>query len=285
MKKENIPDNCNCSSFELIKRKEISSFSFLLRDIENLRKEHKDITKIWYRGQSKKKYELLPSIGRKPKKDELDGYRYQYNGRYTEEGLLDQEKNFLHRFRRRAYPYAEKVLNKWEALFIAQHHGLPTRLLDWTANPLVALFFACSANQNDHATLWAIARIKNEGNDIDVLDLHRNEDPLEYYKEKAVKIIHPFYNSQRIIAQDGIFTYHAEPGKKLDSYAGKKFLEKNLDIKYLLKWIIPSKHKKSIVEELWRIGVSISTVYPDLDRIAEDIWKSEVMWNGKNVGR
>jgi hypothetical protein len=56
-------------------------------------------------------------------------------------------------------------------LFLARHYGLPTRFFDWTANPLAALWFACSDHEIKDGKIWGIARIPCEDFDLDVLSL------------------------------------------------------------------------------------------------------------------
>ena len=80
-----------------------------------------------FRGHSNEDWRLQPSVGRG------DPYR------------LDWERLLLDQFRRLAEPYVTSAgLTEWDWLALAQHHGLPTRLLDWTFNSLVACFFACA---------------------------------------------------------------------------------------------------------------------------------------------
>jgi hypothetical protein len=78
---------------------------------------------ILYRGQ-RDSQPLIPKIGRYP---------------YV--SVEETEKFILAEFERESLPYLRPTPNKWELLSIAQHYGLPTRLLDWTTNPLVALWF------------------------------------------------------------------------------------------------------------------------------------------------
>jgi hypothetical protein len=239
--------------------------------------------KFWYRGLSDCGFELIPGVGRKQ----------HYAGQWLTLSL-DQEKSLLHRFRRRAYPYVERAMTAGEAIFLARHHGLPTRLLDWTANALFALYFACREDQGKAGRVWAMhRRTGTEDQDLDAFKLAQCQDEAELfdylsagtpdpcYPSDAIRIIYPFYNSPRLLAQDGAFTIHSNPWKSIESYEREcdPFKEENLDIERLYRWRVPAEKKANIVKELSSLGVTSRSLFPDLDGVAESLWKMEVLWN------
>jgi hypothetical protein len=244
-------------------------------DISTLH-ELKPKLKFWYRGLSDCHHALIPSIGRE----------LEYAGR-RKTLSPDDKIGLLHRFRRRAYQHLGRTVTAGEALFLARHHELPTRLLDWAANALCALYFACVGNLEQPAKLWAMHRPTRGGNDIDPFKLATKTDEEAVFKflgpasASYLKIIYPFYNSPRLVAQDGAFTVHSNPWRSIESYEAEKFKPMNLHLEALYYWRIPADNKVRIIKELSGLGITERTVYPDLDGLAKSLWETEVLWHGK----
>jgi hypothetical protein len=149
---------------------------------------------------------------------------------------------------------------------IAQHYGLPTRLLDWTENPQAALFFACGHTNKDGLVFVL--------NPVDLNRLSYNDRPrvLDANQDAAIILeylrlgpeqrrdglrtvaINPVWNSDRIVVQKGAFTLH-----------GSRDLELPGDTPSLAAVPIPRDAKDTLRAELERVAINEMTIFPELE--------------------
>jgi FRG domain len=221
----------------------ITSVEELIASTESLTRDSCDY--ILFRGQPNNK-PLLPKVARTdPNKD-------------TTELELKMVKEFR---RRLARERDISTMDAWDILVYAQHHGLSTRLLDWTTNPLFALWFACSDYRSPSDGYIFLLTAKEEA----LLDTSVEKDPLKIKKTYVVK---PNINTSRIRAQSGWFTVHRFSKKE------KQFvdLHQNTSVKgKILMKGIPQNKKLDILKTLDKLGVNEESVYPGPEGTAKHI--------------
>ena len=177
--------------------------------------------------------------------------------------LLEAEQAMFDDFKGRSVPLLEKQPESdWDWLALMQHHGLATRLLDWSVNPLVALWFAVSKPpaEAQPGVLWVF-----QPNERDYFTPSKHEDPFQVSRTRLFK---PRIVTQRIGTQMGWFTVHHF---SLDL---QKFIALEEDSIYkilLTKLIIPAEKFALIRFELDRVGVNAATIFPDLDGLCANI--------------
>lgn len=173
------------------------------------------------------------------------------------------EIKMIKEFRRRLARERDiAAMDDWDILIYAQHHGLSTRLLDWTTNPLFALWFACTEYKSSSDGYIFLLLTKDE----DLLDTSVEKDPFKIKKKSYV--VKPNVNNSRIKAQSGWFTVHRY------SQEAKQFvdLHKNTSIKgNILMKGIPQNKKLDILKTLDKLGVNEESVYQGPEGTAKHI--------------
>ena len=193
-----------------------------------------------YRGHASKEWLLKSSIGR------AEGYNPEL------------EKAIFLQFKQNYYSYTtERPVSDVDLLFLAQHYGLPTRLLDFTYNPMIALYFACESEQESDGRVyvWSLDNKPLMDADSNSRMPHSLE---EIFKLKGARFVVPNY-TDRYKNQKALFLLSDKPNKMFtfitDSY------------------IIKKEYKKQILRDLANLGYDKTLVYPLLDSLCADIKK------------
>lgn len=186
---------------------------------------------------------MKPSIGR------VERYR------------VDQEVRLLEVFKRSSVPFFGHAgpASDWDWLALAQHHGLPTRLLDWTTNPLAALYFASrpASRVNRVGVVFALP--------VHAVERYRpgGEAQADPFSIQEAGIFSPRALASRIVAQRGLFSVHPKPNS-------------NLDVDEIERFEVPGDLKAGMLRVLFSLGVDEAHLMSDVDGLARTLkWRLE----------
>ena len=171
------------------------------------------------------------------------------------------ERQLLKQFQRAVLPHLDRPpVDEWGWLALAQHHGLLTRLLDWTRSPLVALFFAVESGDRDPDGTFDSAVWCWEGLGVPVVDAPERSDQDPFTIQRIVRF-HPPHVTPRITVQKGLFTAHPEPPPDPQSW----------DAGRVVKVVVPHDLRVQVRGSLELLGIDRGALFPDADGIAQGI--------------
>lgn len=176
-----------------------------------------------FRGEPSTEYDLIPSIGR-------------------ENHYLKYEQRLLEEYKSKAISIVkDHSYTDWDWLAYAQHNGVPTRLLDWSTSPLIALYFALESDGEADRVLYAVQYSKY------IYETELSTSPFEIKKDGRYTAPLAF---DRIRAQRGVFTIHKDPTKTFTHRGLKRFVIDGSQVKYFRRY-------------LFKYGIDHWYIYPD----------------------
>lgn len=203
----------------------------------------------------------------------------------------EREARAIRIFRRKAHNYVSdlRILDDdLRCLALMQHHGAPTRLLDFTKSPYVAAFFALENATGDAAVfalntpvLWNAAPTNLPALTPDKIDPRETGNFLTYFANNKHELVwtgEPREMDRRLVAQSGTFVLPGIVGRPveeiLDGYPSRQPL--------LMKLVLPTREiREECMRSLYRMNVTNATLFPDLDGLAKSIaFELEIIWPG-----
>jgi hypothetical protein len=237
------------AAFSNVLKNRVCSLSEYLEVLNALFVDPADV--FWFRGHDNVEWELCPSA-----------LRYPQVSTRIKAILSLAEFRRIQEYRLTKAPGPKETF-KW--LQLAQHYGLPTRLLDWTQSLTTALYFACQ-DHNVDGMVFAIKprdlnRMSLRKATFDVLDPEENAETIQKYldlgPEERVRglrtvAVKPAWNSDRIIMQQGMFTLH-----------GEQFALDRTQAPSLIGLPILKEFKLQLLYQLERVGTAEMFIFPE----------------------
>ncbi len=228
--------------------------------VEHVRNSYSPTELILFRGQQQA-FPLLPKLARLR----------------TRSDMLLSEQDMLTQLKRISIPYLPvPPTNDWDWLALAQHHGMATRLLDWTSNPLVALWFAVEkpADKNKPGVVWLYTPGSN-------VNANKNDSsPFDGTKTRAFQ---PNHITARVVSQQGWFKVHPSNSIAKRTHRNSQSNQSNKFVALeriahaqpnLAKCLIPATEFPAIRNELDRCGLNSSSIYPGLEGLCRYVeWR------------
>jgi hypothetical protein len=245
------------AGFSKVLKNRVRSLSEYLEVLDALFVDPADI--FWFRGHDNAKWKLCPSA-----------LRYR-TGQTRHKAILSLAE--FRRIQEYRFPKAPGPKETFKWLQLAQHYGLPTRLLDWTQSLTTALYFACQNNRVDGMVLAIkprdLNRMSLDKSTVDVLDPEEDAEIIQKYLDLGpdervdglrTVAVRPAWNSDRIIMQQGMFTLH-----------GEQFALDKEQAPSLIGLPILKESKPQLLYQLERVGTGEMFIFPEPEHICNHL--------------
>jgi hypothetical protein len=231
-----------------------------------------------FRGQASAEWSLRSSLS-----------RHVEVSKVSEQVWGLQESRIRRIFQRKCHLFLDDLPEKDELEWLAlmQHHGAPTRLLDFTFSPYVAAFFALERATND-AAVWAINlpllstihdRHKIRGVEVRKADPRHTDAFEKYYLSNRHAFVwqgDPFRMPQRVVAQSGTFLVSSHLGMTVEEILASYPGAGELLVQFVLE---TSKLRAEAMASLYSMNITQATLFPGLDGLARSMaYEFEYSW-------
>ena len=218
-----------------------------------------------YRGAADQKWDLVPSLNRVCAHD------------------LSLESHVFRQFRKYGYAELAEYSGFWSLLPVAQHLGLPTRLLDWTYSPMVAAHFATEDTEyyDRDGVIWQLDLRRFKAQLPEILRMKLRESDSNIFTIGMLEKLIPDFDWMKTLS-DEPYAVFFEPSSMIDRIVNQYALfsvmsdssvllsdwikEKNIECKRI---IIPKEVKLEIRDKLDYINISERMIYPGLDGVCK----------------
>ncbi|EIM1710409.1 FRG domain-containing protein [Aeromonas dhakensis] len=223
-----------------------------------------------YRGQSNSEWKIGSSLSRLF--DETNLIHKAANGRQRRLPHIDHERLLLEKFQSHAHIYTSHLPpkeKKLEWLSIMQHFGAPTRMIDVTFSPYIALYFALQSGAGD-AALYALKPKHYRRIDEKELEIEVNSDRIfDYEKDDTTFFIayEPEQSNVRLMAQQGLFLVPSKISVPFTDILGDYYHEDSQFIRFL----IPASLRVEGLRRLKRMNITASVLFPGMDGFCKSL--------------
>lgn len=233
---------------------EKAAWNQFLEEMRDVRTSLGNPEVLWYRGHSDRSWPLLPSIHRYP------------NGLTKEQALFEKFAQF------ESQTFGGDRKNEWEILFLMQHYGIPTRLLDWTSVLGVALYFALlGVRDAREPCIWVLDPRHLNHQTWGYAKIRRPAESEYFYKKTYWEnmpnrvsgpiSMEPDFRDKRLRAQRGMFTVHGQDLKSID----EQYPSSVRRVELPRKAILPAR------EFLDHADINAFSVFPDIEGLSKFI--------------